>query len=131
MVAPADRVRMATAPSIVMLFSSARPPLTLKPPLVSDEKPALLKLPPMTPALRAGTPIGLRPENESSSMSLASTDFLTATCVCSAVVSAVTVTSSVNAPVSSVKSSDNAPAASSCTFDRLIFLNPLSSAEIS
>ncbi len=31
----------------------------LKPPLVSDEKPALLKLPPMTPALSAGTPIGI------------------------------------------------------------------------
>ena len=74
-VAPDERVRIATAPSTVIVFSSLRPPLMLKPPLVSDEKPALLKLPPTTPALSAGTPIGFRPENDSSSMSLASTDF--------------------------------------------------------
>ena len=104
-VAPAERVRIATAPSTLMVFSSLRPPLMLKPPLVSEEKFALLKLPPITPALSAGTPIGLRPENDSSSMSFASTDLRTATCVCSAVFSAVTVTSSVRAPVSSVKSS--------------------------
>ena len=88
----------------------------------------MLKLPPMTPALSAGTPIGLRPENDSSSMSLASTVFRTATSVCSGVASAVTVTSSVIAPVSSVKSSVSAAAASSCTPVRLAFLKPCSSA---
>ena len=50
-VAPDERVRIATAPSTVIVFSLSRPPLMLKPPLVSDEKPALLKLPPTTPAL--------------------------------------------------------------------------------
>ena len=73
-VAPDARVRIATAPSTVIVLSSARPPLMLKPPLVRLENPALLKLPPTTPALSAGTPIGFRPENDSSSISLASTD---------------------------------------------------------
>ena len=49
----------------------------LKPPVVSDEKPALLKLPPMATALSAGTPIGFRPENDSNSISFASTAFRT------------------------------------------------------
>ncbi len=127
MVAPDERVRIATAPSTVIVFSSVRPPLMLKPPLVSEANPALLKLPPTTPALSAGTPIGFLPENDSNSMSLASTDFLTATSVWSAEASAVTVTSSVRAPASSVKSNPTVPAASSCTFERLIFLKPLSS----
>jgi hypothetical protein len=37
--APDDRVRTAVAPSTVMLFSSERLPLMLKPPLVRSEKP--------------------------------------------------------------------------------------------
>ena len=41
-----------------MMFSSERLPLMLKPPVVSESKPALLKLPPMTPAFSAGTPSG-------------------------------------------------------------------------
>ena len=53
-VAPDARVRIATAPSTVMVFSLSRPPLMLNPPLVSDEKPALLKLPPTTPGLERG-----------------------------------------------------------------------------
>ena len=85
----------------------------LKPPVVSESKPALLKLPPMTPAFSAGTPIGLRPEKDSSSMSFASTVFRTATSVCSSEASEVTVTSSVSAPVSSAKSSVKDAAASS------------------
>ena len=43
-VAPAARVRIATAPSTVMVFSSSRPPLMLKPPLVSDEKPGVVEV---------------------------------------------------------------------------------------
>ena len=62
--APDERVRIAVAPSIVMLFSSERLPLMLKPPLPRSPKPRLLKLPPMTPAFRPTTPIGLRPEND-------------------------------------------------------------------
>ena len=83
MMAPAERVRMAVAPSTVMLFSSPRLPLMLKPPLLRSAKPRLLKLPPMTPALRPATPIGLRPENDSCSMSFASTVLRTVTSVCS------------------------------------------------
>ena len=36
--APFERVRMAVAPSTVMLFSSPRLPLMLKPPLPRSEK---------------------------------------------------------------------------------------------
>ncbi len=50
MMLPDDRVRIAVAPSIVMLFSSERLPLMLNPPLPRSLKPRLLKLPPMTPA---------------------------------------------------------------------------------
>ena len=129
--APADRVRMAIAPSTEIVFSSARLPLMLKPPLVSDEKPALLKLPPMTPAFRAGTPIGLRPENESSSMSLASTVFRRATSVCIGVACATTVTVSARLPASSMNSTLMAAPPSSTTPVRLAFLNPSSSAPTS
>ena len=63
-------------------------------------------------------------------MSLASTVLRRATSVCSNAASAVTVTSSVNAPVSSVRSIVMEPAASSCTPVRVAFLNPCSSALI-
>ncbi len=72
---------MATAPSTEIVFSSGRLPFMLKPPFENEAKPALLKLPPTTPGFSAGTPIGLRPENERSSMSLASTVFRIATSV--------------------------------------------------
>ena len=39
MMVPDDRVRMAVAPSTVMLFSSLRLPLMLKPPLPRSSKP--------------------------------------------------------------------------------------------
>jgi hypothetical protein len=87
----------------------------LNPPFVNAANPALLKLPPMTPGFSAGTPIGLRPENESISRSFASTVFRTATSVWRIVDSAVTVTTSVIAPVSSVASILIAPPASSVT----------------
>ena len=51
--------------------------------------------------------------------------------VCRTGVSAVTVTDSVSAPVSSVKSSVTEPAASSATSCRSDFLKPWSSAETS
>ena len=131
MIVPADRVRMATAPSTVMLFSSERPPLMLKPPLLKAAKPRLLKLPPMTPAFSAGTPSGLRPENESCSRSLASTVLRTVTSVWSGGACEVTVTVSVNAPVSSVNARVTLAAASSWTAVRVVFLNPSSSTEMS
>ena len=52
--APEARVRIAVAPSTVMLFSLPRLPLMLKPPLVRLEKLLLLKLPPTTPAFSTG-----------------------------------------------------------------------------
>ena len=104
MMAPLDRVRIAVAPSTEMVFSSGRLPLMLKPPLPRSSKPRLLKLPPITPALRLTTPIGLRPENDINSMSLASMVLRTATSVCSGVASAVTEMVSVSPPVSSVTS---------------------------
>ena len=131
MIVPADRVRMATAPSTVMAFSSARPPLMLKPPLLNAAKPALLKLLPTTPAFSAGTPIGLRPENDSSSMSLASTVLRSATSVWIGVDWATTVTVSASVPVSRVKSTLMAAPPSSVTPDRLAFLKPSSSAPTS
>ncbi len=69
----------------------------------------------MTPAFRLTTPIGLRPENDSSSRSFASTVFRIVASVCSGVASAVTVTDSLIAPVSSVKSTDMLADASSLT----------------
>ena len=38
-IAPDDRVRIAVAPSTVMLFSSLRLPLMLKPPFPRSENP--------------------------------------------------------------------------------------------
>ncbi len=131
MMVPAERVRMATAPSTEMLFSSERPPLMLKPPLLKAAKPRLLKLPPMTPALRAGTPSGLRPENDSCSRSFASTVLRTVTSVCSGGASDVTVTVSVRAPGSRVKPRVTLAAASSWTPVRFVFLKPSSSTETS
>ena len=116
-------MRIAVAPSTVMLFSLPRLPLMLKPPLVRLEKLLLLKLPPTTPAFSPATPIGLRPLKAICSMSFASIVFRSAASVCSGDCSAVTVTSSVSAPVSRVKSSASDPAASSCTFERLTFLS--------
>ena len=130
-IAPDDRVRIAVAPSIVMLFSSVRLPLMLKPPLPRSEKPRELKLPPITPAFNPTTPIGLRPEKASCSMSLASTVFLSATSVCSSGELAVTSTSSLITPVCIAKSSVTAAVASSWTAGRLTFLNPWISASTS
>ena len=131
MIAPFERVRMAVAPSTVMLFSSVRLPLMLKPPLVKLSKLTLLKLPPMTPAFRAATPIGLRPWNESCSMSFASIVLRSAASDWISVYSAVTVTSSVSAPVANEKSMVSAPVASSWTDSFTAFLNPCSSAVMS
>jgi hypothetical protein len=128
--APEERVRMAVAPSMVMLFSSGRLPLMLKPPLPRSPKPRLLKLPPLTPAFRPATPIGLRPENDSCSMSLDSTVLRSVTSDCRSVCSAVTVTDSLMAPVERAKSMVTAPVASSWTASRTAFLNPWSSALI-
>jgi hypothetical protein len=64
-------------------------------------------------------------------MSLASTVLRTATSVCSAAASAVTVTVSVIAPGSRAKSMRRLAPASSWTFWRVNFLKPSSSAEIS
>ena len=75
----------------------------------------MLKLPPTTPAFRPATPIGLRPENDSCSMSFDSTVLRSAESVCSSVCSAVTVTFSLIAPVVSEKSRVSEPAASSWT----------------
>ena len=44
MIVPADRVRMATAPSTEIVFSSARLPLMLKPPLVNDGEPRVVEV---------------------------------------------------------------------------------------
>src|SRR3954447_17696493 len=114
-----------------MAFSSGRPPLMLNPPFENAAKPKLLNLPPITPAFKAGTPSGLRPEKDRSSMSFASTVLRTATSVCSGVASAVTVTASVSAPVSSAMLIVCAAPASSVTFWRSAFLNPWSSADTS
>ena len=78
MMAPDARVRIAVAPSTVMLFSLPRLPLMLKPPLVRLEKLLLLKLPPTTPAFSPATPIGLRPLKAICSMSFASIVFRSA-----------------------------------------------------
>ena len=115
------------APSIEMLFSSVRLPLMLKPPLPRSAKPRLLNAPPMTPAFSPTTPIGLRPENESSSMSLASTVFRSATSVCSGVDFATTVTVSLSVPVSSDASTAMLAEASSVTPLLTHFLKPCSS----
>ena len=124
---PAARVRMAVAPSTVMLFSSLRLPFMLKPPLVRSEKPKLLKLPPITPGFRPTTPIGLRPLNESCSMSFDSIVLRSDVSVCRMGVSAVTVTDSVSAPASRTKSMVTEAAASSVTSGRTDFLKPCSS----
>ena len=100
----------------------------LKPPLLNEAKPALLKFPPTTPGLSAGTPIGLRPENESSSMSLASTVFRRATSVWMGVAEATTVTVSERLPASRMNSTLMVAPPSSVTPERLAFLNPSSSA---
>jgi hypothetical protein len=99
----------------------------LKPPFPRSSKPRLLNAPPLTPALRPTTPIGLRPENDISSMSFASTVFRTVTSVCSGVASAVTVTASLMVPVSSVASTAMFDEASSVRPVCTAFLKPSSS----
>ena len=99
----------------------------LKPPLPRSSKPRLLKAPPITPAFRPTTPIGLRPEKDSNSISFASIVLRTATSVWSGVASAVTVTTSEIVPVSSRTSTEVLEAASRITPVRTHFLKPWSS----
>ena len=113
MIAPAERVRVAIAPSIVIRFSSLRLPLMLKPPLVRLSGWKLLKLLPRTPGLSSARLIGLRPFSIRSWICLLSIVFdIWPVLVCSVADSAVTVTVSSSPPVSSITSRPSLAAAS-------------------
>ena len=108
MIAPAERVRVATAPSMVMRFSSARLPLMLKPPLLRLSGWKLLRLPPApprTPGLSSARLMGLRPFNIRSWICRLSIVFaIWPVLLCSGVAAAITVTSSSTPPGDSTRS---------------------------
>ena len=129
---PADRVRVAIAPSMVIRFSSPRLPLMLNPPsLRLSARNAFIALPLRTPAFSSGSVIGLRPFNAMLSKSLASIVFRFWVSNCSGVDEAWTSTFSLRTPVASVASSVSFAAASRRTPVRVHFLNPGSSTSMS
>ena len=135
MMAPADRVRVAMAPSIVMRFSSLRDPLMLNPPLLRlsgwklfIEPPA----PPRTPGLSRARLIGLRPFSIRSWICLLSIVFDTCPVLdWSGVASPTTVTASWRPPGTRVASTWTLELASTFTLVFTNFLKPLSSTETS
>ena len=116
MIAPAARVRVAMAPSMVTRFSSVRLPLMMKPPSLMVSGWKLLRLPPApprTPGLSRARLMGLRPLIIRSWICLFS--IVLATCpvlVCSGVASATTVTVSSMPPGESTASVATLAAAS-------------------
>ena len=113
--APAERVRTAVAPSTVMLFSSLRLPLMLKPPLPRSREPVVVEV--------AADDAGLQADDadrvaagERELLDVFGLDRLAESDIgLQRGASAVTVTDSVSAPVSSAKSIVCALAASSWT----------------
>ena len=127
MMAPEDRVRVATAPSMVMRFSSPRLPLMLKPPVVRLSGWKALKAPPRTPGFSMARLMGLRPLIIRSWICLVSMVLETWPVFdCRGVASATTVTSSSTPPGTSTASTWTLAAASSLTAVRTYLRKPAS-----